>query len=84
MKTTVSIPDSYHKKLKKIAIDQSTTMAELICQALEEKFFVSSKSHYQSPLPSLPFNHLKGVLKGLSSSPKEVMDLKNIWKVKFP
>lgn len=84
MKTTIFIPDSYHKKLKKIAIDQSTTMAELICQAVEEKFFVSSSFHHQGLSLPLPLNHLQGALKGLSSSPKEVMNLKNIWKVKLP
>lgn len=82
MKTTISLPDEYHKKLRKIAIDRSSTMAELISEAVREKFFKGNSSSSQQR-PSFPFNELRGLLSPQSTSLKEIQDLKKLWNRKL-
>lgn len=77
MKTTISIPDLYHKRLKKIAIDRSATLNDLVAEALQHKFFHSENVVENQ---DFPFNQLKGVLGKFSSSEAEIKQLKKIWK----
>jgi hypothetical protein len=70
VKTTLRLPDFYHKKLRKVAIDRSLTMAELICQAIREKFFSTDE-----PVPG----KIQGILKDRPSTEKEIKNLKRLW-----
>lgn len=81
MKTSIAIPDNYHKRLRKIAIDRSSTMAELICEAIREKFFRKDSS-VSDEKPSLPFNELRGILSSHATM-KDIQDLKKLWNRKL-
>jgi len=80
MKTTITLPNLYHKELKKIAVDQSKTMAELIWEAVQEKFFKGKKVTEKKSKEEFPFNKLKGLMKAFDTSEIEISDLRQQWK----
>ena len=78
MKTSIAIPDNYHKQLRKLAIDRSSTMAELICEAIRKTFFPDAPTE-TTTTHTLPFNQLRGILADTHSTYKEIQDLKKLW-----
>ena len=92
MKTTITIPDVYHKQLRKMAIDESVTLNDLIERAIVRVFFTgnpSSQSLHEEDLEvshkELPLNSLAGILKGITSTTdEEIKELKNIWNYNGP
>ena len=81
MKTTITLPDNYHKKLRKLAIDRSLTMADLICDAVRDRFFSFKGGEALSEnMPgALPLNQLQGFLGPVSATDKEIKKLKRLW-----
>lgn len=79
MKTTISLPDEYHRKLRKMAIDHSSTMADLICEAIRDKFFHEKGVRPQAAKTPSPLSQLQGIL-DTSSSAKEMLNLKKLWR----
>ena len=84
MKTTITLPDIYHKQLKRLAIDHSKTMAELIVEAIKSTFFGRVDTRESKNLPGSPLSRLEGSLHTVSGSEKQVMNLKKIWNKKNP
>ena len=80
MKTTLSLPDSYHRSLRKIAIDRSVTMAALICEAIKEKFFMGSLIDDRTDI--MPLQKTRGILKDKPSTAKEIRLLKKVWRTR--
>lgn len=78
MKTTITLPDQYHLHLRKLALEQSTTMADLICEAIKEKFFERQRKK-SSPLKKQSFNDLEGDLSEFKTSEAELKKLKKKW-----
>lgn len=81
MKTTITLPDTYHKKLKKLAVDRSLTMAGLICEAVRDRFFSFKgvEAASEDMQETLPLNQLQGFLGPASTTDKEIKKLKHIW-----
>lgn len=82
MKTIITLPDHYHKELKKIAIERSTTLTSLIWETLKEKFFSDSSKNDNTISRQLPLNQLKGILSQHKSSEHDINQLKQIWDKK--
>lgn len=83
MKTTITLPDDLHKELKKLAIERTTHMADLIVEAVRSTFFLSKeKSKTTVNSKKQPDDPLYGILKGkTNASWRDTQQLKKLWKV---
>lgn len=83
MKTTISLPDEDHRRLRKLAIDRSTTMADLILGAVRERYFdergLAEGTGYDPLEKKPPLVELRGFLSDVPSTEEEVMGLEKIW-----
>ncbi len=83
MKTTITIPDTYHKMLRKISIYRSMTLTDLVSEAIRKTFFSAAiDDSVNSQTADLPFNQLHGMMRGSVSSKRDIGKLKKIWNKK--
>src|SRR3989338_1134913 len=79
MKTTITIPNEEHMALRKLALERSVTMSDLIVEAVTEKFLLNMKKPVAA---STGLKSLEGVLTDQKSSMKDIRELKKIWELK--
>lgn len=79
MKTTITIPNEEHMALRKLAIERSVTMSDLIVEAVTEKFLLNMKKKVAAPTG---LKSLEGFLSDQKSSMKDIRELKKIWERK--
>ena len=77
MKTTITLPDSYHKQLKQLATKRSTTMTKLVWEALKQTFFPPQIKTTKQDSP--PFKRMKGIFSDMSASEEDIQELKKTW-----
>lgn len=80
MKTTLVLPDPLYKRLKRQAVDRSTTLTQLVIDAVT-RYFATSAATKTNSAPKKP--SLRGILK-TKATEADIKELKDMWMKKIP